>query len=229
MSDYQDFYAVLDVARDASDAEIKKAYRKAALRWHPDKNPEEKDNADRMFKLVAEAYDVLSDPQKRSLYDQGGKAAVERGTHPGGSFHHPGGVNPFDMFEQFFGGKDPFAMFEEMRTGRGSDPFADPFFQGAFSGGGAGTSFSSFSSSSGGGGGMMTSTSTVTKVVNGKRVTETTRTVRGPDGRVETSTSTSEADGGNGGGMLGFGGDPFAGNFFGNAPGNRGGVGRIGF
>eukprot|EP00971_Amphidinium_carterae_P114195 2262883-Amphidinium_carterae.3 len=45
-------------ARDASDAEIKKAYRKAALRWHPDKNPEEKDNADRMFKLVAEAYDV---------------------------------------------------------------------------------------------------------------------------------------------------------------------------
>mmetsp|Transcript_45446 Transcript_45446/g.83142 ORF Transcript_45446/g.83142 Transcript_45446/m.83142 type:complete len:233 (+) Transcript_45446:78-776(+) len=232
MSNNQDFYAVLEVARDASDADIKKAYRKAALRWHPDKNPDDKENAERMFKLVAEAYDVLSDPRKRSLYDQGGKDAVERGSHtPGGSFHHAG-VNPFDLFEQFFGGKDPFAMFDEMRGAPGRGPFDDPFFNGGFGGfpaGGAATSFSSFSSSTGAGGGMMTSTSTVTKIVNGKRVSETTRTVRGPDGRVETTTSTSEGDGGNAGGMLGFGGDPFAGNFFGNPSGGRGGFGRLGF
>mmetsp|Transcript_66031 Transcript_66031/g.157890 ORF Transcript_66031/g.157890 Transcript_66031/m.157890 type:complete len:247 (-) Transcript_66031:186-926(-) len=246
MTDNQDYYSVLGVGRDASDADIKKAYRKAALQWHPDKNPENKEQAEHMFKLVAEAYDVLSDPQKRNLYNQGGKEAVERGSagfaSAGGGFAGHPGVNPFDIFESFFGGKDPFAMFDEMHFGgRGSrggggggGPFSDPFFQqqtsvGGFPGGGA-TSFSSFSSS-GGGGGMMTSTSTVTKIVNGQRVSVTEKKVMRPDGTVEVTTTTNDAGGAGGNpsqGMMGFGGDPFAGNFFGGGPqGNA--FGRIGF
>lgn len=65
-----DFYSTLEVGRDAAQDEIKSAYKKAALKWHPDKKPQDPDNAELMFQAVVEAYTVLSDPQKRDLYDR---------------------------------------------------------------------------------------------------------------------------------------------------------------
>jgi molecular chaperone DnaJ len=95
----QDYYEVLGVAKDASDSDIKKAYRKLAMKYHPDKNPGDKE-AEEKFKQVAEAYECLSDPQRRSRYDQFGFEEPGQGGFGGGGFHG----NPFDIFNQFFGG-----------------------------------------------------------------------------------------------------------------------------
>ena len=80
----RDYYEVLGVQKNASADEIKKAYRKMAIKYHPDKNPGNKE-AEEMFKEAAEAYDVLSDPQKRQRYDQFGHAGVG-GASQGGGF-----------------------------------------------------------------------------------------------------------------------------------------------
>lgn len=70
------YYEILDVPRSASADDIKKAYRKKALQWHPDKNPDNKEFAERKFKEVAEAYEVLSDKHKRELYDRYGREGL---------------------------------------------------------------------------------------------------------------------------------------------------------
>lgn len=93
MSDKRDYYEVLGVSRSASDSEIKKAYRKLALKFHPDKNPGDSE-AEEKFKEAAEAYEVLSDSEKRSRYDQFGHAGL------GGGFGS-GGMNMDDIFSQF--------------------------------------------------------------------------------------------------------------------------------
>ena len=101
----EDFYKILGVSRDANESEIKKAYRKIAQKNHPDSNPGNKESED-VFKKASEAYEVLSDPQKRSNYDQFGSAGGPGGGFPGGG----GGFNPEDLggfgdiFESFFGG-----------------------------------------------------------------------------------------------------------------------------
>ncbi len=100
----QDYYEILGIAKGASAAEIKKAYRKMAIKYHPDKNPDNKE-AEEKFKQAAEAYEVLSDDQKRARYDQFGHAAFE-GAQGGGGFGG-GGMNMEDIFSQFgdiFGG-----------------------------------------------------------------------------------------------------------------------------
>ncbi|XP_068196898.1 dnaJ homolog subfamily B member 6a [Antennarius striatus] len=126
-----DYYQVLAVRRDASAEDIKKAYRKLALRWHPDKNPENKEEAEKKFKELSEAYEVLSDANKRSIYDRYGKEGLTgNGTGSGGHFHNGDHFhepftfrNPDDVFREFFNGRDPFADFF------GADPFNyDPFF-----------------------------------------------------------------------------------------------------
>ena len=93
-----DYYEVLGVPRQASSEAIKKAYRKLALKWHPDKNPENKEEAERRFKQVAQAYEVLSDAKKRDVYDRYGEAGIE-----GGGSGRAGGGRPFeDPFECVF-------------------------------------------------------------------------------------------------------------------------------
>lgn len=97
----EDYYEILGISKNATTAEIKKAYRKKAIQYHPDKNPGD-DEAEAMFKKSAEAYEVLSDPNKRSRYDQFGHQAFEGGGGFGG-----GGMNMDDIFSQFgdiFGG-----------------------------------------------------------------------------------------------------------------------------
>ncbi|HSE44916.1 MAG TPA: DnaJ domain-containing protein, partial [Gemmatimonadales bacterium] len=94
---------MLGVARDASEAEIKKAYRKLALELHPDRNPDPA--AEARFKEITEAYEVLRDPQKRATYDRYGKAGVGGGGGFGG-FHHVDLSEALNIFMRDFGGFD---------------------------------------------------------------------------------------------------------------------------
>ncbi len=99
-----DYYELLGVGRDASEADLKKAYRKLAMQHHPDRNPGDK-VAEQKFKDISEAYDVLKDPQKRGAYDRFGHAAFEQGGAGGaGGFGGGGGFGGFaDIFEEMFG------------------------------------------------------------------------------------------------------------------------------
>ncbi len=107
-----DYYSVLGIERNASLEEIKKTYRKIALKWHPDRNPDKKEEAEARFKEAAEAYEVLSDPEKRARYDQYG--------HEGLAGMHMRGFSTFeDIFEAFgdiFGGEG--GIFESLFGGR---------------------------------------------------------------------------------------------------------------
>jgi len=109
MSKKRDYYEVLGVSRDADADALKKAYRKLAIKYHPDKNPDDK-TAEQKFKEISEAYDVLKDEQKRSAYDRFGHQAFEGGmgaaASRGGAGGHGAGFdfNFSDIFEDFFGG-----------------------------------------------------------------------------------------------------------------------------
>ncbi|QXP73934.1 molecular chaperone DnaJ [Tenacibaculum sp. AHE15PA] len=101
----QDYYEVLGISKSASQAEIKKGYRKMAIKYHPDKNPDDK-TAEEKFKLCAEAYEILSDDNKKARYDQYGHAAFD-GPQGGGGGFGGGGMDMDDIFSQFgdiFGG-----------------------------------------------------------------------------------------------------------------------------
>lgn len=137
METKSDYYDILGVPKDASLDEIKKAYRKLALEWHPDRHKENKKEAEKKFKEINEAYQVLSDPEKRKVYDQFGHAAFSpggaytSGFSQGSPFSYTGSwgpfkftyttfsegspfsgfdfEDPFDIFEQFFGFYSPFS------------------------------------------------------------------------------------------------------------------------
>src|SRR5438045_1651385 len=93
----RDYYEILGVEKNAAQDEIKKAYRKLAVKFHPDKNPDK--NSEEQFKELGEAYEALSDPQKRAAYDQYGHAAFDRRSFGRGGFH-----DPFEIFREVFGG-----------------------------------------------------------------------------------------------------------------------------
>ena len=98
----KDYYEVLDVARNATDEEIKKAYRKLAMKYHPDRN-QDNPSAEEKFKEVKEAYEMLSDPDKRAAYDQYGHAGVDPNMGAGGFGGGFGGGSPFGDFGDIFG------------------------------------------------------------------------------------------------------------------------------
>ncbi|XP_043700517.1 dnaJ homolog subfamily B member 1 [Telopea speciosissima] len=120
-----DYYNILKVNRNATDDDLKKSYRRLAMKWHPDKNPNNKKEAEAKFKQISEAYEVLSDPQKRTVYDQYGeeglKGATPSGSSGGSGFPfgggNSGGPNDFmfnprnaeDIFAEFFG-NSPFGF-----------------------------------------------------------------------------------------------------------------------
>lgn len=125
MAEKRDYYEVLEVSKSATPEEIKKAYRKKAIQYHPDKNPGDKE-AEEKFKEAAEAYEVLSDPQKKARYDQYGHAGMGGAGGFGGGFG--GGMSMEDIFSQFgdifgghFGGFGGFGGGSRKRTNRGTD------------------------------------------------------------------------------------------------------------
>jgi molecular chaperone DnaJ len=117
----RDYYEVLGVDRSAGEEEIKRAYRKLAVKHHPDKNPGDK-SAEEKFKELGEAYEALSDPQKRAAYDQYGHAAFDARTRAGGGFRSGGFHDPFEIFREVFGGGGGGSIFDELFGGERSDP-----------------------------------------------------------------------------------------------------------
>src|SRR5947209_7709061 len=111
----RDYYEVLGVGRSTSEEEIKRAYRKLAVKFHPDKNPDDP-HAEEKFKELGEAYDVLMDADKRAAYDRFGHAAFEQGGGFRGGFH-----DPFDIFREVFGGAGGIggSIFETFFGGAG--------------------------------------------------------------------------------------------------------------
>lgn len=103
------YYEVLGVSKDADENVIKKAYRKLAMKYHPDKNKDSKENAEKSFKKVGEAYGVLSDKEERQKYDQFGKEGLQGGPQ----------INPNDIFQSFFGGQSPFGNMGGFQNGGG--------------------------------------------------------------------------------------------------------------
>ncbi len=114
----RDYYEILEVSRSVDDGELKKSYRRLAMRYHPDRNPDDI-SAEERFKEISEAYEVLSDPQKRRAYDQFGHAGVQGNGGGGAGFGGAGGFGDIfgDIFEQFTRGGFGF----QQDPGRGSD------------------------------------------------------------------------------------------------------------
>jgi len=105
----KDYYKILGVEKNASAEDIKKAYRKLALKWHPDRNPNNKEEAENKFKDIGEAYSVLSDTRKKQIYDQLGEEGLKgQSSGFGGGFSF---MNAEDIFKQFFGDENPFPAF----------------------------------------------------------------------------------------------------------------------
>lgn len=197
-----DYYGLLGVSKNASESDIKKAYRKMALKWHPDKNLQNQAEAEKKFKEISEAYEVLSDQDKRAYYDRYGKMKQGGGGGGGGGrapdfdfgfdhprHGHPQFRDPFEVFREFFGGRDPFKdMFDDFdqfhSNNHVNNSSSHSFFSQPFGGQFGGNFVSGFqsmsSSSSSPAYGKSTSTSTVIR--NGSRIV--TKTV------VENGVST---------------------------------------
>ncbi|KAL4102388.1 hypothetical protein PRIC1_006133 [Phytophthora ramorum] len=205
-----DYFEVLRLPRSASESDVKRAYRKLAMQWHPDKN-RSNPRAEEFFKKISEAYEVLGDPEKRKVYESYGRAGLEGGAAPSRAAHEQFGFSgrgfstqhARDIFDAFFGGSDPFEAFfgggrqrrgSSQRRGRfGEDPFESMGFGGlGMSGfGNMGGIDAFFSDGFGGSRGTVFSTSTSSSSStftdrNGHVVMQKTTTTTGMDGRTET-------------------------------------------
>ncbi|XP_013785372.1 dnaJ homolog subfamily B member 6-like [Limulus polyphemus] len=195
-----DYYSILDIPRTATNDDIKKAYRKLALKWHPDKNPDDKEKAEFMFKKISEAYEVLSNEKKRRIYDQYGKEGL-LGQRGQGTYHNRESMfasdfgpmfnfafrDPNEIFREFFQ-NDPFAEFfgKPSRKSRATNSTAvnrreDPFFgipgfdigfSGFFNGGSLNQGFTSFASGfdTSSGHSAVKKTTKSTRIINGKKI-----------------------------------------------------------
>ena len=180
MSEQDDLYKILGVNENDSDEIIKKAYKKLAIRWHPDKNQGNREEAERKFKEISHAFSVIGDKDKRKEYDsmrRGGFSS--NGNFQGHDFNFHNNDHNFDfyndMFKNFFKGGDfgDFSAFDK----------DDDLFSG-FS--------SNFSNMSGG---NATSTRTSTTIINGKKITKTEKTYFDKDGQKITEISETTGDG----------------------------------
>jgi DnaJ family protein B protein 6 len=219
------FYEVLGVQETATQEEIKKSYRKLALKWHPDKNPDNKEEAEEKFKSISEAYSVLSDPQKRREYDDSRKFGSSGFTMDFDDF------DPFSLFRSTFkdfdfgfgrGFSSGFDKGFSSGFGKGFDDDDDFFnFSDMMSGmGGMGSNFTGFSSSSSmGGGSRGTQTFKTTSYVNGKKITKVKTVTYDQNGNqhIDEREEISDDVGRGGGqrGMLnhGFSHEGFGGRF----------------
>ena len=98
----KDYYKTLEVNKDATDQQIKSNYKRLAMKWHPDKNPDNREEATQKFNEISEAYNVLKDPTKRKTYDNFGEAGLDENGSGMGGFGGFGGFDPFSMFKNFF-------------------------------------------------------------------------------------------------------------------------------
>lgn len=124
MAEKRDYYEVLGVSKNASADEIKKAYRQLALKYHPDRNPDDKD-AEEKFKEAAEAYSVLSDSDKRARYDRYGFAGMNGGSASGGGFGGFGDFDLSDILNSVFGQGFNFGGFSGLVEAAAVDKFAN--------------------------------------------------------------------------------------------------------
>ena len=193
-SNKKDYYEVLGVDKNATDDVIRKAYKKLAIKWHPDKHVDDKKEAEEKFKEISEAYSVLGDPKKRREYDTGGF-----------DFEGFGGFDDFDpfaMFENFFKGHGGFGKF-----GFGFDDDDDDwggFGMGKNFGKGFKMGFDDdddfgfggdFGSGFGGGFGQGKSVKKTTQILNGKKITRTETTTVDSNGNKKTVVKEETGDG----------------------------------
>ena len=190
MSTKKDYYEVLGVPKDASDDVIRKAYKKLAIKWHPDKHVDDKKEAEEKFKEISEAYSVLSDPKKKREYDTGGI------DFDFGDFDN---FDPFAMFESFFGrgkhggfGNFGFSGFDDDDDdffGMGGKKFGGfkmGFDDDDFGFGNFGSGFAQ---------GQGTSVKKTTQIINGKKITKTETTTYDSDGNKKTVVKEETGDG----------------------------------
>ena len=183
-SDKKDYYKILGVEKDATEEQIRKAYKKLAIKWHPDKNPDNRKQAEEKFKEIGEAYSVLSDPKKRRDYDHGGFSFED--------FGFDDGFDPMEIFRSFFHKHGKKGKGEKGEFGFGFDDddfFGEDDFMKGFGG------FGNFGDMDFGGFGQGTSVKTTTQIINGKKVTKTETTTVDSEGHKKTVVREETGDG----------------------------------
>ncbi|KAK2195710.1 bifunctional DnaJ domain/Chaperone J-domain superfamily [Babesia duncani] len=168
------YYKLLGIPTNASEATIKKKYRELALKHHPDKNPDNREESEEKFKKILQAYHILSDPAKRQEYDLG-NVGGSYGEHPGADWFQFTTQDMDNLMRQFDFEFFDAPLIRHGSTRRSTGSMFDLFFE---------DDFPSFFSSSATSSGNFTSTRTTTTIINGKVITRTETTSMGPDGTV---------------------------------------------